>query len=147
MVLTQKTLEKLREMINERTEYRAGPKLVQFFNQFGFRDTYGQGFPSRWLFADERLGQINGTPALDECIKAVFSPANFIERIQELDAHIEEFNQYLAFDKWRVVRDGADISFKKLDKVDLNAPQKAESEFLRREFTDVSVQGSGWKTR
>ncbi|ULQ46240.1 hypothetical protein JN531_014180 [Flagellatimonas centrodinii] len=116
MILNPKTLENLRELINERTEYRSGPKLVQFFNRLGFRDAYGQGFPSRWAFTDERLGKINGTPALDDCIKAVFSPANFIGRIAELDAHIQEFNQYLAFDKWRVVRDGADISFKKLGK-------------------------------
>lgn len=143
MVLNQKTLENLREMINERTEYRSGPKLVQFFNRFGFQDVYGQGFPSRWLFTDERLEKINGTPALDDCIKSVFSPANFIGRIPELDAHIKEFNQYFAFDKWRVVRDGADISFKKLDKIDLNEPQKTESEFLSREFANVSLQGLG----
>lgn len=143
MILNPKTLENLRELINERTEYRSGPKLVQFFNRLGFRDAYGQGFPSRWAFTDERLGKINGTPALDDCIKAVFSPANFIGRIAELDAHIQEFNQYLAFDKWRVVRDGADISFKKLDKIDLNEPQKTESEFLSREFTNVSLKGLG----
>ena len=45
MILQKKTLEKLRNLINEETEYRSGPKLVQFFNELGFNDTYGQGFP------------------------------------------------------------------------------------------------------
>ena len=48
MIISQKTIEKLRELINEETEYRSGSKLVAFFNQYGFRDVYGNGFPSGW---------------------------------------------------------------------------------------------------
>ena len=33
MQLQQKTLEKLKILINEETEYRSGPKLVEIFNQ------------------------------------------------------------------------------------------------------------------
>jgi hypothetical protein len=45
MVLNSKTLEKLRLLINEETVYRSGPQLVKFFNDLGFDDAYGQGFP------------------------------------------------------------------------------------------------------
>lgn len=31
MILQDKSLEKLRLLINEETEYRSGPKLVKFF--------------------------------------------------------------------------------------------------------------------
>jgi len=48
MKLQQKSIEKLRQLINEGTEYRSGPTLVLFFNEFGFKDLYGQGFPSRF---------------------------------------------------------------------------------------------------
>lgn len=58
MILSEKTLEKLRVLINEDTEYRSGPKLVQFFNDLGFQDIYGQGFPSRWMYTDEKLNVI-----------------------------------------------------------------------------------------
>lgn len=50
MQLQQKTLEKLRNLINEETEYRSGPKLVAFFNELGFSDIYAQGFLSRWIY-------------------------------------------------------------------------------------------------
>ena len=53
MIISQKTIEKLRELINEETEYRSGSKLVAFFNQYGFRDVYGNGFPSRWIYTEE----------------------------------------------------------------------------------------------
>jgi hypothetical protein len=61
MILSHQALEKLREIINgDNTDrYRSGPKLVEFFNRLGFRDTYGQGFPSRWKYTDEKLKQIN----------------------------------------------------------------------------------------
>lgn len=143
MLLSQKTLESLRDMINERTEYRSGPKLVQFFNDLGFKDRYAQGFPSRWVFTDERLTKINGTPTLDECIKKTFAPINFVSRIPELDQLIGEFNQYLAFDKWRLVRDGADVSFKRLDKVEIDETSDQESSFLSREFGSIHTDGLG----
>ncbi len=88
MILTPKSLEKLRLLINEETEYRSGPQLVLFFNALGFNDSYDQGFPSCWVFTDEKLKAINGSPEIDKCIQAVFSPANFVGRINELDNHI-----------------------------------------------------------
>ncbi len=40
-MLQEKSLEKLRLLINEETEYRSGPQLVKFFNELGFTDVYG----------------------------------------------------------------------------------------------------------
>ena len=93
MIISSKTSEKLRDLINEETEYRSGPNLVKFFNALGFNHSYGQGFPSRWKYTDDCLEAINGTPQLDKCIKAVFNPVNFISRIDELDHYMVEFNQ------------------------------------------------------
>lgn len=146
MILSNKTLEKLRELINEETEYRSGPKLVEFFNNLGFNDSYGQGFPSRWMYTDEKLAKINGTPELDKCIKNVLAPVNFIGKFQNLDEHIRDFNQYLTFDKWKIVRNQADITFQKLDKVEINEEiqgKESENEFLSREFKDVNVSHLG----
>ncbi|MEQ9414939.1 MAG: hypothetical protein RIF39_13970 [Cyclobacteriaceae bacterium] len=145
MILKEKSLEKLRILINEETEYRSGPQLVKFFNELGFSDNYGQGFPSRWAYTDEKLKAINGTPELDKCIKNLFEPQNFIGRISELDGHISEFNQYLAFDKWQVVRNQAEITFQKTDKVTLDDSKVStkEEDFLTKDFDDVSIEKMG----
>ncbi len=141
MILGTKTLEKLRDLINEETEYRSGPKIIQFFNELGSRDTYGQGFPSRWMFTDEKLNSINGTPNIDKCIKNLFAPVSFIETPEKLDLHISEFNKYLAFDKWKVVRNHAEILFQKLDKVEFTAPKESNDEegFLSQEFNNLEL--------
>tara|TARA_B110001469_G_C9549659_1_gene272736 strand:- start:55 stop:921 length:867 start_codon:yes stop_codon:yes gene_type:complete len=144
MILKQKSLEKLRELINKETEYRSGPKLVEFFNDLGSNDEYGRGsgFPSRWLYTDQKLQEINGTPELDRCIKKVLDPINFIENIEVLDNIIEELNKYLAFDKWKIIRNHDEIDFEKTGKVIIK-PSKSmvsdEGEFLTREFEEVSV--------
>ncbi len=148
MILQKKTLEKLRGLINEETEYRSGPKLVQFFNELGFNDTYGQGFPSRWIYTDEKLSKINGTPELDKCIKNLFAPVNFIGRMGELDKFIDEFNQYLVFDGWKVIRKGKEISFVKADESDLEKSLSSkltddETDFLNIEFEEIPLEKIG----
>jgi hypothetical protein len=147
MQISQKTIEKLRTLINEETEYRSGPQLVTFFNDLGFNDSYGQGFPSRWMYTEEKIKAINGTAELDKCIKNIFAPINYISRVDELDAFITDFNQYLAFDKWQVIRDNDTITFKRKDKVELKKPTNnanvSEDEFLKHDFKDVNIDAIG----
>lgn len=140
MLISKKTLEELRELINEKTEYRTGPQLVNFFNQLGFCDVYQQGFPSRKTYTDERLEKINGKPEMDKCIRLLFDPANFITRFIELDQCINEFNQYLSFDGWKVIRRNKEVSFEKVR--DYNVDQhiqkestSSEEEFLKKQYS------------
>lgn len=148
MNLNTKSLEKLRMLINEETDYRKGFQLVNFFNSLGFNDIYGQGFPSRWVYTDQKLEVINGTPRMEQCIRAVLHPANFIDKLEHLDECIESLNKYITFDKWKIIRNGADISFQRLDKVEVKQPSKpnhatTENQFLSREFSNISVQKIG----
>ncbi len=147
MIISPKSLEKLRLLINEETEYRSGPKLVAFFNDLGFNDIYGKGFPSRWMYTDEKLSQINGTTELDKCIKKLFTPINFIGRYNELDGYIKDFNKYIAFDKWKLVRNNAEITFKKVDEIKIEQysinDELEEDEFLKYEFKDVKLEAIG----
>lgn len=145
MTLQKKTLEKLRFLINEETEYRTGPKLVSFFNDLGFNDSYGQGFPSRWAYTDEKLARINGTPELDKCIRNLFAPVNFINRFTELDDFIREFNKFLAFDKWKVIRNETEITFSKADKIvfEDHLSEIKEDDFLNKEFSEISLEKIG----
>ncbi|MGA0556808.1 hypothetical protein ACO2Q8_09170 [Larkinella sp. VNQ87] len=146
MILQQKTLEKLRNIINEESVYRSGPQLVEFFNQLGFKDVYGPGFPSRWKFTDEKLSQINGRPEIDQCLKNVFGVINYINNLPHLDSLIKDFNNYLAFDKWKVKRVNAEIQFEKVSNVVIPS-KKVESEdnnlkeedFLSQEFKNINL--------
>lgn len=146
MQIQEKTLEKLRNLINEETEYRSGPKLVDFFNSLGAYDSYNRrgGFPSRWMYTDEKLSKINGTPELDKCIRKLFAPVNFIGRVAELDKFIDDFNQYLAFDGWKVIRKETEITFAKAGKIIFEEKVEVkEDDFLHKEFTEISLDKLG----
>lgn len=154
MQLSNKTLEILTELINEKSQYRSGPKLVDFFNQLGFKDIYtsGQGgFPARKDFTLGKLRAINGTPEMDKCIKNLFAPIEFATEINKLDNLIKEFNQYIVFDGWIVIRDNTEISFKRERNIDLEQKKVVEScgseeDFLKRHYaidlTSLSLSGS-----
>lgn len=146
MQLSKKTLEQLRVIINGdgTSDYRTGAQLVTFFNGLGFHDRYGQGFPSRWMYTDDRLERINGTPEIDKCIKNVFAVVNYVGRISELDEKISNFNQYLVFDKWKIIRDNAAIKFQKLDHVVIEHPRSMSDEdvFLKKSF-EVNIASLG----
>ena len=149
MILTDSVLQALRDMINEKTAYRSGPVLVSLFNQIGgFHDVYKQGFPSRWVYTDEKLNSLNGTPELDKIIKYIFSPSKFIGKLDELGNLIEEFNKYLTFDGWKVVVFGKNIEIHRIveniiiDEINKgvqNIPDTKEADFLSVEYDDVTA--------
>jgi len=152
MKLHAKTLEKLRELINEETERRSGPQLVAFFNELGFNDQYGKGFPSRWVYTDEKLAKINGTPELDTCIKKIFSPIQFAGRLTQLQQFINDFNQYLVFDGWKVVLKDNIVTFIKAS-IDVNAEiqkgmesqqkcELSENDFLNQEIEEIKFDAN-----
>ena len=141
MKLQQKTIEKVRQLLNEETEYRSGPELVAFFNDLGSQDFYDQGFPSRWIYTEDRLKSINGTQKIETCIKKLFTPIDFIDRFDELDKFIADLNQYLSFDGYKVIRSGKiiKITISNEDITPDTSDVVAEDDFLKKEFKEVSV--------
>ena len=100
-----------------RSPYRSGPDLVEFFNQFGYEDSYGQGFPSRWYFAESHIKGLNGDSRLSDVICAAVDPRHYIETKWEPADVAAYLNKYLEYDgyrlhdagkRWRVLRVGAD---------------------------------------
>ncbi|MBZ0205797.1 MAG: abortive infection family protein [Flavobacteriales bacterium] len=110
MNLGLNTLEVFAKMLagdDQSMPYRSGPKLIQFFNQHGFNDHYpNSGFPTRWVFAFEKLKQMNGKDQLRNVINAAFDPRHFINHPSLPHAAAEHLNKYLKFDKFELAGDG-----------------------------------------
>ena len=145
MKLSAKTIQVLREIINEKSQYRSGPMLVQFFNDLGFHDVYGQGFPSRWAYTEDRLNQLNGTTTLDQCIRNVFAPVNYIENPALLDELLDFFNKHLQYDDWNVYIEGKNVLFRKVSfdlhqsfKPDVQSKTPAE-DFLKVKISNLNI--------
>lgn len=145
MKLSRKTIQVLREIINEKSQYRSGPVLVNFFNELGFHDVYAQGFPSRWAYTEDRLNQLNGTATLDQCIRNVFAPVNYIDNPALLDELLELFNKHLQYDDWNVYIEGKNVLFRKVNfdlhqsfKPDVQEKNTAE-DFLKVKISNLNI--------
>ena len=82
--------------------------LVKLFNQFGSNDFYdkGGGFPSRWVYAEDKLRIINGKAALRHLVNAVFDAREWIGKDLKPEVAAEHINKYFKFDGYELVRDG-----------------------------------------
>jgi hypothetical protein len=94
--------------------YKSGPVLVKLFNEFGANDVYGQGFPSRWYYAEEKIRAINGKPQLAALIRAVLDPRDWFDFDHKPEEAVAYLNDYLKFDGLEIVRDGEFFSVRSL---------------------------------
>lgn len=148
MRLNEATLKELRKLINEKSKYRSGPELVEYFNDLGFSDIYGKGFPSRWYYTDEKLNIINGSPEIIKCIENLFSPNQYIGKHSYLDQLIDDFNQYISYDGWIIQRDDRVIKFNKTERIHekKSITEISEIEFLRYDFGEIDITKLNFET-
>lgn len=99
--LTEPSIKQLAEVITgdgEKSPYRSGRDLVVFFNEHGAKDSYGQGFPARWAFAEEKLREFNCTPTMAGILTSAVDPRHFVEdeehSVEEAVAHLNTFLKY-----------------------------------------------------
>ena len=78
--------------------------LVKLFNDFGANDTYGQGFPSRQTYTENKLHILNGTPVFAKLIEHVYDPLEF-EGKEGCDhpAALVDINKFLRRDQLQLV--------------------------------------------
>lgn len=141
--LNEKTISELRKIINDDNDdynYRSGPELVNFFNKIGFQDEYFN-FPSRKDYTEGKLHSINGTEHMNECIKLAFEVINFIDKYDKLDELINQFNKYLNFDGYEIIRSNDIILIKEKNENIIKTSNNKERKFLN-EYSiekDISV--------
>jgi len=136
MKVSHKTIEFLIDMITGNgkfSEYKSGPELVRFFNNLGFHDMYGQGFPSRWYYVEHKLLQLNNQGRIDEVLKSYLSPINFVEKENQLNELIEKTNKYLEFDGFKIILQNKTIKISPIDNnhIEVNKVPKIDNEFIR----------------
>lgn len=88
------------------SRYRSGPNLVRLFNHYGSNDEYGQDFPSRSQYAEAKLRDLNGTPALASLLCEILDPREFMDTEYEPNPAIDYVNQWLSYDGYQIALEG-----------------------------------------
>lgn len=109
MNLSSRTIQAVARVITgdgNMSPYRSGPRLVEFFNEYGSNSRYGQGFPSRWQFAEDELHKLNGTANIKAAIESAVDQRYYLDTKFEAQDVVEHLNQYLIYDGYRLVQNG-----------------------------------------
>jgi hypothetical protein len=99
-LISGEILRNIAELFNGETEedifkYKSGPQLIDFFNShFGYEDSYGQGFPSRWYFTLDKLVDLINKKRIDKFFSLVLS-----KRYLMVEKQISEVNAVVLSDK------------------------------------------------
>ncbi|MPT00346.1 MAG: hypothetical protein E2581_17845 [Pseudomonas sp.] len=122
--------------------YRSGPKLVAYFNKLGFREVYGQGFPSRATFAKEKVAELNGKPKLKDALRELLDPRLWLEVSNgTVEGCAEQVNEILRYDGYEVVRDGNFYKVRELSGAVIEVENRfAESEELSELLIEEQIQ-------
>lgn len=81
------------------TLYLSGSRLVELFNVCcGFKDVYGQGFPTRRDYVANKLYEINDTPNLEKVLEAVVDPFLYLNSGKDISDAVCKINDFLSFD-------------------------------------------------
>ena len=109
MKISERSISALAKIVtgdSQISPYRSGPLLVRLFNEFGANDVYGQGFPSRWHYAEEKIRALNGTAQLERLIRTLLDPRDWFKFDKPRDAAVAYLNDYLKFDGFEIAPEG-----------------------------------------
>jgi len=107
MKIGNKSIKALAQIVtgdNKLSPYRSGPKLVELFNNYGADDLYGKGFPSRWVYAEEKIHAINDSKQLPALVSEILDPRNYLETEFDVSKALEYINQFFAYDGFQVIQ-------------------------------------------
>ena len=110
MKVGQQTISELGSVVTgdaNLSPYRSGPDLVAFFNQFcDVQDQYGNGFPSRWAYAEEKLRELNDSRPFADALLAAVDPRHYLGTEWDCEAVVDRLNLFLEYDGYAIRRQG-----------------------------------------
>ncbi len=160
MKISERSIKRLAEIVTgdkALSPYRSGPKLVGFFNDLGANHTYGQGFPSRWSFAEDCIRQFNDTPTLKKIILAALDPRDFMgatvydkQTQQKKPANLQEaltyLNEFLTYDGYEIVPHGKTYDVVDKTRREIVVDVKLEPTHLSHAFIMEQIEKCRTKT-
>lgn len=93
--------------------YKQGNKLVEFFNvNFGTKDVYHSGFPSRWVYVHDKLVELINSHKIDRFFNIVLGKTYLmqeqslseVEAAEKIEAIYAEFNRIIHRDLCKITR-------------------------------------------
>ena len=86
--------------------YLTGVDLVDFYNDCGFDEIYGEGFPSRWKYSTDKIIEANDSDKLRKILEEFVDPRRYGGRDEIVENIVKEINLLLKYDGYELVKRG-----------------------------------------
>lgn len=86
--------------------YLTGMNLVDFYNECGFDDVYGEGFPSRWKYSTDKIVESNGTDRLRKILEEFVDPRRYGGNDETVERIVNDINLLIKYDGFGFVKKG-----------------------------------------
>lgn len=123
-MLSHETIKSISEIfcgdLGQFYTYKSGPRLVDFFNQnFGYNDTYGPGFPSRWRYVYDSFIDIYNAQQINNFFNIILSKRYIIqdwkcsepEAAKRSEEILNELNKIINTDAYIIIKKGNEYNF------------------------------------
>ena len=143
MQISERSIKRIGKIITGEAKlspYRSGAQLIKFFNELGGNDVYGQGFPSRWQIAEDRIRERNGTPELRKVILSALDPRDFLDKELDIQAAVNHINQFLEYDGYEIVVHGKGYDVIDKTRGEILLDIQLEPSHLSHEFIKEQVE-------
>lgn len=125
---------------NGKSFYRSGSQLVDFFNELGFDDVYyGQGFPTRWVYVEEKIKIILQQDKFLEFLNKFLDDSLYIDTEYNTSEIVNYLNQYLEFDGYEIIKTGKKYRIKELKTAQIIIPEEC-LEIISSEFLEEQIK-------
>jgi len=123
---------------NGKSFYRSGSQLVDFFNELGFDDVYAQGFPTRRVYAEEKITIILRQERFLEFLNKFLDDSLYIDTEYNTSDIVDYLNQYLKFDDYKIIKSGNKYHMKDLKTAHIIIPEEC-LEVISTEFLEEQI--------
>jgi hypothetical protein len=116
---------------------------VEFFNEFGSNDSYsyGGGFPTRLVYAKDKLRSFNGSNQMIGIVQTALDPLFFEDKGKSIEAAIDYLNRYLRADGFEALTSrGATRVCKLGDQLVEIETAGVAADALSQEFIDEQIE-------
>jgi len=131
--ISKKSISPLARFITgdiEQTPPLTGPKLVELFNLYGSNDVYKYkgNFPSRWLYVEEKLKDINNTDHLRGVLEELIDDRFYSGKEEDLETAVRYLNDIIKFDGYQADRVGLTYKIISIDPDENAKTQKSKGQ-------------------
>ena len=151
MKLTERTISAIGKIATgdeQLSLYRSGPQLVRLFNDLGANDVYGQSFPSRWQYAEDKIHSLNCTEAIGALLCQILDPREFMDTEFSVNKAVQYVNARLKYDGYEVVLDNGLVKILDLSGIAVTCEHPFQgSEIEGHLFIDEQIKKAETKIR